>query len=196
MENSIELNEMREQLAILNKKLSDQAIVNERLIRASIGKNVKNINKDSRMMAMLCIFGIVCIFADHYLVNWSWPFTIVTTVFMIVALAFNFYCRRGLTLERALTSDLMEMRLAALRFKRFQTRWLLFGIPFLICWLTWLAYETLNLTPNPEPIIIGGIVGAVIGGIFGVNQYLRTQRQASEIISEIESYRSDDHPAQ
>ena len=91
MENSIELNEMREQLAILNKKLSDQAIVNERLIRASIGKNVKNINKDSRMMAMLCIFGIVCIFADHYLVNWSWPFTIVTTVFMIVALAFNFY---------------------------------------------------------------------------------------------------------
>ena len=59
MENSIELNEMREQLAILNKKLSDQAIVNERLIRASIGKNVKNINKDSRMMAMLCIFGIV-----------------------------------------------------------------------------------------------------------------------------------------
>ena len=71
----------------------------------------------------------------------------------------------------------------------------MFGIPFLICWLTWLAYETLNLTPNPEPIIIGGIVGAVIGGIFGINQYLRTQRQASEIISEIESYRSDDQPA-
>ncbi|MGN0229497.1 MAG: hypothetical protein ACI4BH_06780 [Muribaculaceae bacterium] len=196
MENSIELNEMREQLAILNKKLSDQAIVNERLIRASVGKNVKNINKDSRMMIMLALVGIVCIIADHYLVNWSWPFTIVTTVFMMVAIAFNFYCRSGLTLERAYTSDLMETRLAALRFKRFQTRWLMFGIPFIICWLIWLVYETLNLTPNPEPIIIGCAVGAVIGGVIGINQYLRAQRQASEIISEIESYRNDETPTQ
>lgn len=196
MENSIELNEMREQLAILNKKLSDQAIVNERLIRASVNKNVKSINKEGRGMTLLAVAGIACIFADHYLVNWSWPFTIVTIIFMLVAIFFNIYCRNGLSTERALTSDLVEMRLAALRFKRFQTRWLFFGIPFVICWIIWLVYETLNLTPNPEPIIIGCVVGGLLGAAVGINQYIRAQRQASEIIAEIESYRNDETPTQ
>ncbi|MGM9802677.1 MAG: hypothetical protein ACI308_00715 [Muribaculaceae bacterium] len=187
MENSNELKQLQEQFNILNRRLSEQEIVDENFIRSSISKNVRSINSDGRKMTILAAVGIVAIVADHYLVHWSWCFTIVTCVFMFIAIYFNYYTRRGLNDASALSSDLVDMRLKALRLRKLQTRWLWFGIPFIIVWLTWLAYETVNIYSDPKALLIGALVGGVIGAIIGFRQYLRTQRQALEIINDIES---------
>ena len=180
-----------EQFNILNRSLNNQQIINERLIRASIESKVRNINSDGRKIMAIAILGIIAIIADHYLVNWSWLFTAVTIVFLLVAVLYNIYFRLGINNADALNADLIDMRLRTLRFKKMQSRWLWFSIPFLVVWLTWLLYETLNLIYDPIPTIIGAAIGLVLGLAFGIKQYQRTQRQAKEIISDIENLKGN-----
>ena len=191
MDNSFELQQLKEQFNILNRSLNNQQIINERLIRASIESKVRNINSDGRKIMAIAILGIIAIIADHYLVNWSWLFTAVTIVFLLVAALYNIYFRLGINNADALNADLIDMRLRTLRFKKMQSRWLWFSIPFLVVWLTWLLYETLNMIYDPIPTIIGAAIGLVLGLAFGLKQYQRTQRQAKEIISDIENLKGN-----
>lgn len=191
MDNSFELQQLKEQFNILNRSLNNQQIINERLIRASIESKVRNINSDRRKIMAIAILGIIAIIADHYLVNWSWLFTAVTIVFLLVAVLYNIYFRLGINNADALNADLIDMRLRTLRFKKMQSRWLWFSIPFLVVWLTWLLYETLNMVYDPIPTIIGAAIGLVLGLAFGIKQYQRTQRQAKEIISDIENLKGN-----
>lgn len=191
MDNSFELQQLKEQFNILNRSLNNQQIINERLIRASIESKVRNINSDGRKIMAIAILGIIAIIADHYLVNWSWFFTAVTIVFLLVAVLYNIYFRLGINNADALNADLIDMRLRTLRFKKMQSRWLWFSIPFLVVWLTWLLYETLNMIYDPIPTIIGAAIGLVLGLAFGIKQYQRTQRQAKEIISDIENLKGN-----
>ena len=191
MDNSFELQQLKEQFNILNRSLNNQQIINERLIRASIESKVRNINSDGRKIMAIAILGIIAIIADHYLVNWSWLFTAVTIVFLLVAVLYNIYFRLGINNADALNADLIDMRLRTLRFKKMQSRWLWFSIPFLVVWLTWLLYETLNMIYDPIPTIIGAAIGLVLCLAFGIKQYQRTQRQAKEIISDIENLKGN-----
>lgn len=191
MDNSFELQQLKEQFNILNRRLNNQQIINERLIRASIESKVRNINSDGRKIMAIAILGIIAIIADHYLVNWSWLFTAVTIVFLLVAVLYNIYFRLGINNADALNADLIDMRLRTLRFKKMQSRWLWFSIPFLVVWLTWLLYETLNMVYDPIPTIIGAAIGLVLSLAFGIKQYQRTQRQAKEIISDIENLKGN-----
>lgn len=191
MDNSFELQQLKEQFNILNRSLNNQQIINERLIRASIESKVRNINSDGRKIMAIAILGIIAIIADHYLVNLSWLFTAVTIVFLLVAVLYNIYFRLGINNADALNADLIDMRLRTLRFKKMQSRWLWFSIPFLVVWLTWLLYETLNMIYDPIPTIIGAAIGLVLGLAFGIKQYQRTQRQAKEIISDIENLKGN-----
>ena len=90
-----------------------------------------------------------------------------------------------------MSSDLIDMRLRALRLRRMQNRWLWFSIPFIVVWLGWLVMETMKVNTNPMPLLIGCGVGFVIGSIVGVRQYLRTQRQAADIIADIDNLKND-----
>lgn len=191
MDNSFELQQLKEQFEILNQKLNQQQIVNERIIRTSVNNNVRNINRDGRVMVGIALAGCVAIVVDHYLVNWSWPLTIVTLLFMFAAIYYNILMRRGINSANALSSDLIEMRMRALRLRKMQNRWLWFSIPFVAVWLVWLVFETMQLNTNPVPLLLGCAVGLVIGVIVGVRQYLRTQRQASEIVTDIENLRKE-----
>ena len=191
MDNSFELQQLKEQFNILNRSLNNQQIINERLIRASIESKVRNINSDGRKIMAIAILGIIAIIADHYLVNWSWLFTAVTIVFLLVAVLYNIYFRLGINNADALNADLIDMRLRTLRFKKMQSRWLWFSIPFLVVWLTWLLYETLNMIYDPIPTIIGAAIGLVLGLALGIQQCQRTQRQAKEIISDIENLKGN-----
>lgn len=191
MDNSFDLQQLKAQFEILNNKLNQQQIVNERIIRASVNSKVRSINRDGRAMVAIAVAGCVAIVADHYLVNWSWPFTIVTILFMLVAIYYNIKMRRGINSEGALSSDLIDMRLRALRLRRMQNRWLWFSIPFIVVWLGWLVMETMKVNTNPMPLLIGCGVGFVIGSIVGVRQYLRTQRQAADIIADIDNLKND-----
>lgn len=192
MDNSYDLQQLKEQFDILNKRLDEQAIINENLIRSSVNSRVRNINKDGRTMVGIAVAGILCILTDHYLMDWSWAFTIVTIAFMLIAIVCNIRFRRGISSANALSSDLIDMRLRALRLKKMQARWLWFSIPFLIVWLMWLVREIFQNTANPTPIFIGAAVGFVVGGILGISQYRRTRRHAKEIIRDIESLKGKD----
>ena len=71
MDNSFDLQQLKAQFEILNNKLNQQQIVNERIIRASVNSKVRSINRDGRAMVGIAVAGCVAIVADHYLVKWS-----------------------------------------------------------------------------------------------------------------------------
>ena len=69
MDNSLELQQLKEQFDILNNKLNQQQIVNERIIRTSVNSKVRSINRDGRAMVAIAVMECVAVVADHYLVN-------------------------------------------------------------------------------------------------------------------------------
>lgn len=192
MENNNELQEMRDSFAILNEKLKTQPIINESLIRATIDRMVSRIKKDARKLILIAAIGALSIFAGGLLANWSWTFRIVTLLFLAIAIAYDHYSHRGLTSKNALNGDLATTRMAAAKLKKRQAQWLWFGIPFLMVWIPWFIHESLAFHSNPKPLLIGAAVGAIIGGIFGIRQYLHTRRAINEIIKEIDSLRNDE----
>ena len=61
----MELQQLKEQFDILNNKLNQQQIVNERIIRTSVNSKVRSINRDGRAMVAIAVMGCVAIVADH-----------------------------------------------------------------------------------------------------------------------------------
>ncbi len=191
MENYTELQQMREQLNTLHKKLSNQEIINEALIRASIGKKIKSINRDTIIQVVAATLAIPLFFLLRNLIGLSLNLVIVTSLFFIVAIAYSLYTNSKVLNNNIYTGSLVKTRLNVLKFKQLEWRWLWFSIPFGIFWATWFTYEIKSLIPNPEPLYIGGTIGGIIGLICGINIFRNDQRRANEIISEIEILQKD-----
>ena len=85
-----ELEEMRAQLAILNKKLKKEAIVNERLMRNSMKDKAWTLRRKAIVEAIITIIGIpYFIWVMPNLLGLSTDFCIFTCFFMILALGYN-----------------------------------------------------------------------------------------------------------
>ncbi len=186
MENFTELEQMREQLNMLHKKLNEQEIINEALIRASIGRKVKSITRNTIFLVIGCIIGCTAFFMLHKLVNISLSLVIVTWLFFLVAIAYTVYSNSKVANNNLITNNLVKTRLNVLKFKKLEWQWLYFSIPFLFIWAPWFCWEIKTLVPDPEPLFVGGTIGGIIGLIWGIIMFRRNQRNANDIISEIE----------
>lgn len=184
-----ELNKMKEQLNLLHQKLNQERIVNDRLVRRVVNKNMSRINRDSFILTLVAAIAIpYCILVFRWM-QVSWFFTIITAFFFLLALVFNIYTHRHLKPTDIANSTFAEVTRRVVRMKLLYARWLRFSIPFLIVWLVGFAYEITTLVEigadERHGILIGGAIGGVIGAILGIITYRRTQRLANEILNEI-----------
>lgn len=183
---NIELEQMREQLSVLKGKLDKEMIVNDRMMRKIMRQKVKSIKRYSWTIRTIILLGIpYCTWCFMYLLRMSVWFTLVTDIFMIIALVYTYFMHRGINEKELMEGDLIEVRSKMLRMKHMQANWLKFGIPFIILWLAWFVIENMNVA-DAQYILIGGGVGGVIGGIIGTMNYRKTRRMATEIIKQIE----------
>ena len=187
--NDFELENMRQQMDTLKKKLDKQEIVNDCLIRQSMKKTVGDIN---RTYIWLIILGVVMVPYGYWVFvtmsHFSVAFWIATSIFMLDCAGATYYNKRNLSDANLMTNNLVDVRRRMARAKKFDADWLFFGIPALIVWFGWFAYEIYlqdhELISNP--LFWGGCVGGVIGAIIGFSIHFKTQRQYQEIIDEIE----------
>lgn len=188
MNNDFELESMRQQMATLKNKLDEQEIVNERIMRSSMKRNVSEITRRYNIVMAIGVlmvpYGYMCFVK---LSGLSVDFWIVTSIFMLVCAGATFYNSRIIRAPGLMNSNLVEARKKVAGAKRFESRWLMFGIPAVVLWLTWFLYEVYQIHGGAlgNGLFLGGCIGGIVGAVCGTSIHLKTQRQYQEIIDQI-----------
>ena len=196
MNNEIENNvketqfeDMRQQLNTLKKKLGEQEIVNDRLMRRSMRDQVNKINNRYFIIMALCVlmvpYGYWCFVMLSHL---SIPFWIGTSIFMLICGGATFYNSRKISDPGLMSHNLVEARRKVASAKKFEANWLMFGIPAVILWFGWFVYEIYQIQGGDlnNGFFLGGCTGGIIGAFCGIKMHFKTQRQYQDIIDQIE----------
>ena len=189
---NFELENMRQQMNMLKKKLEQQEIVNDRMIRHSMKHTASNIN---RRYAITMVVGLLMIPYTYWafikLAGFSIAFWIFTCIFMLVCVGATYYNSRNLSDANMMTNNLVDVRRRMARAKKFDANWLYFGVPGILVFIGWFMYDVYQRN-NGELNdgffwgFWGGVVGGIIGAICGFMIHFKTQRQYQEIIDQIE----------
>ena len=197
MQNDMELESMRQQLDTLKEKLNQQDILNDHIIRRSMKKDVNNI---TRHYYIIIAIGLLMVPYGYWcfvkLCGLSYFFWIATSIFMLICAGATFYNSRKISDPELMSHSLVEARKKVASAKKFESNWLLFGIPAVILWISWFFYEIYQIQGGDfnNGFFWGGCVGGIIGAFFGIKMHFKTQRQYQDIIDQIEDL-TKEYPA-
>ena len=195
-----ELEEMREQLATLKKKLEKQEIISERLIsktKESLEKDLKSLGWKYKRQCIACLLTIpLCYYIFVHQCGFSVAFGICTGIISFISFAFIIWNRRKLY-DHLLTDNLVEAQQRVSIAKKRHIWWVKNDYAMLIVWTVWYALEiyqkctTENLSDLTIPMYIGGAVGLIISIPFGIWNVIKTQRHYQKILDQIEDLRTE-----
>ncbi|WP_036876311.1 hypothetical protein [Xylanibacter oryzae] len=189
---NMELEQLREQLSILKSKLEKETIVNDRLMRNAMKNKAKNITRNGWIISIIAMIGIpYCTWANRYLLNMSWWFVVVTDIFFLIAIIYNYFTYKHIHANQLMEGNLVDVSSDIIRMKRMHFNWLKFSIPFMILWLSWFIVENLDAY-DAKYVLIGVIFGCIIGGILGISFFRRDRRMMSEILDQIKDLTEND----
>ena len=188
MNENFELENMREQMSTLKKKLDQQEIVNDRMIRHSMRNTANNIKHRYYFIMVLTLLMIPYTYVVFILnQGLSFTFWIATSILMLLCAGATYYNCLNVTNTNMMSKNLIEVGHKIARAKKFDANWLFFGIPAVIAWLAWLTWELYQQDSEAARYMIYGTVcGAVLGSILGFRMHIKTQQQYQEIIDQIE----------
>ena len=181
--------EMRMQMEMLKSKLDKQEIVNDRILRKSMKKNMNNI---TRRYPILVVLALLMIPYAYYvfvsMMGYSIGFWIATVVFMLISCGFTVWNGRDLYTGNLMEKNLLEVRQKMALAKKRDNQWMLFGFPMLILWLAYFVYEVYQKGGAEEvhSLLIAAAFGGAVGLIIGLIAHFKTQREYQEIIDQIE----------
>jgi hypothetical protein len=184
--NTIELNEMKEQISLLRRKLEKETIVNEKLIRASMRDKLKAVKRRSYI---LCIVGIAAAALWKFGVSPDFNplFIDFTAFFLLFAAAYEVYCNRMLSAQNYIEGNLVDEARKLNRYKELARQWYWFSIPIVCVWSCWYLYESYTVhAEQGRFLFIWGIIGGTIGGVIGWRIYRKGQKAINEVIEQIE----------
>ena len=182
-----ELDEMRQQMAILKDKLENQTIVNDRFIRRSIKRGVNTINR------RYLVIGIIALAMIPY---GYWAFVMIgglsvalwlaSCLMMLIVVGFMIYNSRDMRDNALMSGNLLEVKRKVTQAQKRDANWLWFGIPMALAWGAWAVYEMSQKMGDNEYIVPCCIVGVLVGALIGLKVHFKTQSRFNEIIEQIE----------
>ena len=187
---SRELQEMKEQLAILTQKLEKETIVNERLIRQSMKNKASSIRRVAIAETIITLIMIpYFIWVMPEILNISTGLCYFTCFFMALALVCNYYIHSRFRPDKFIEGNLLEARKDTLLMKKIYINWLKFiALPFIIVFFSWFIHDIRLAYPSEElnGIYYGIGFGILIGSIIATILFKRVQNAANEILEQIE----------
>ena len=182
-----ELDEMRQQMAILKDKLENQTIVNDRFIRRSIKRGVSTINR------RYLVIGIVALAMIPY---GYWAFVMIgglsvalwlaSCLMMLIVVGFMIYNSRDMRDNALMNGNLLDVKRKVTQAQKRDANWLWFGIPMALAWGAWAVYEMSQKMGDNEYIVPCCIVGVLVGALIGLKVHFKTQSRFNDIIEQIE----------
>lgn len=183
-----ELEEMRDQIALLNKKLEKESIVNERLLRDAIKSKANAINANAWVSVGAAIFVIVWALAFLPAAGFSWCFAIVTVVMMFICIFFTWKQHKNVNGE-TMNGDLLTVAKVMKKLKEDYVNWFKYAIVMVIFWFCWLVTEYCLILKNWKLSLVVVVVLAIslgIGGFIGIRMHRSVIHNAEDIIQQIE----------
>ena len=180
-----ELETLRSQMDLLRKKLEQESIVNEKLMRETMRSRVSTINRQ----------GWISIAAAICMVLWfplcfntlSTAFIITTIVFTAVDAIATWIIHKQVD-ERQLMSE--DMRTVANKMKTLKKRYqwsTVIELPLVLAWCVWFCYEVIQMTGEPWQFMAGAVAfGALIGFFIALKMYRKVIDNCDAIIQQIE----------
>ena len=187
---SRELQQMKEQLAILTQKLDKETIVNERLMRSAMKSKASWLRRKAILESAITLIMIpYFIWVMPGLFGLSVEFCAFTCFFMVLALGYNYYIHTHFRPDKFAHGNLLEARQDTLMLKKFYANWRKYvGFPFCVIFFAWYIHDISHVLHGDElnNVLIGMAVGVVLGIIAGRFQYRKVQRAIDGILEQIE----------
>jgi hypothetical protein len=189
-----ELEEMRQQMAVLKKKLEQQEIVNDRLISKTKESLEKDMATVRRKYKMGYVVGILAVPLLYHIVVYRFGLSVTFGIGSAILGLFSFYqyyWRKG-NLYNMHSDNLLEAQRKASTLKKSFTKWLKIDYLCLVCWLAWFGWEiyqksTMEGAGNAHTrLYFGFIVGLVIALPLHIWKVIQTHRRYQRIIDQIE----------
>ena len=183
---TLELNEMKQQISLLRRKLEKETIINEKLIRASMRDKLKALKRRSYI---LCVVGIAAAVLWKFGISSDFNplFIDFTAFFLFFAVAYEVYCNRMLSAQNYIEGNLVEEARKLNHYKKLARQWYWFSIPIVCIWSCWYLYESYTVhAEQGRFLFIWGLIGGTIGGVIGWNIYRKGQKAIDEVIEQIE----------
>ena len=196
------LEEMRRQMAILQEKLDNETIVNERLLRESMKHNYSSINRYLSVEATILMPIIIIAFPALALIfHLSWGPVIAVILLCLADTIFD-YKVNHIKDEAFMGDNLIPTALRLQRAKRLTVLQMMVSLPLMILWFAWfiidffqsIDYQDELLTASAYGGIVGGCIGLVCGLIFAIQLYRKQQKTRQQVIDQINDLTAGNTP--
>jgi len=181
------IEEMRQQMAILQNKLDNQTIVNDRFIRRAVKNGVSTINKRYLIISIIALamipYGYWAFVKLNGLSIAFWLASCALMLAVVIFIIFNGYQMRK---KDFVSGNLLDTKRKVAAAKKRDAIWPWCAMPVAIAWAAWGGWETGQKFENVDFFIPFFIICVTVGIIIGLVVHFRTQRHYREIIEQIE----------
>ena len=195
-----ELEQLREQMNSFKNRLDKQQIINERLVRNSMGSKMSWI-KNFVWIEIIIVPIILFIMAGfHASAGLSWWLFGFLAAGLIIDATGDFIINR-IPKSQLLSDDLVATSQRLMKMKKQRTKWFIAGMIFMIIWLVWFILEIVlrldckDQLPNYNIVVaimvISIVVGALIGGFVAWLIFRKMQKTNNQIIEQINQVTQD-----
>ena len=191
MENNREgFEDIQRQIDLLKKKLDNEKIINERLMRKAMSSRVNSVERYLWKVLSLGVVAMALMALDFIvLFPLSLPFVIATELMLLCCIVFICINKRLVSSDKIMSGNLIEASSSLARFKKREIRYICVSIPLTVLWITWLVFEIRVYAPDEESMysmLTGITIGGIIGFCIGVSMFRKMLRSVNDVLSQIE----------
>lgn len=198
MENNInnELEQMRQQMQLLRKKLDRQEIINDKMMRLSVKSKMSWIRRFVYLEFLLLPFAALVWYGIKVFFDLSWANYAIMLMMCVIDAMWDYRINvASLDLEKIEDQDLTSTLKKLSTMKQIRAKSFFIMMPLLILWLMWTGMEMWQrigaISDNDDILIValayGGFAGCVIGvfiGIFVSIHIYRKMQHTNDILIE------------
>lgn len=198
MENNInnELEQMRQQMQLLRKKLDRQEIINDKMMCLSVKSKMSWIRRFVYLEFLLLPFAALVWYGIKVFFDLSWANYAIMLMMCVIDAMWDYRINvASLDLEKIEDQDLTSTLKKLSTMKQIRAKSFFIMMPLLILWLMWTGMEMWQrigaISDNDDILIValayGGFAGCVIGvfiGIFVSIHIYRKMQHTNDILIE------------
>ena len=189
-ENYLDIESMRMQLETLKKKLDEQQIVNDKLVRRAMSNKMSWIMKFlwTELFVLLPFAVLAFINLKSMVPGMSWYPVIAILVFMLACIVIDLYV--NYTSENDWKSEnLISTGMKLVKMKRLRWMQVAINLPIVFILFVWLIYDL--EFEGKDAMVCSSVVGGVIGMAIGIGVLIRMNRTNDELICQIRELKEE-----